>query len=265
MMARLVRIELVKLRTVRATYGLLATTALLTAIIATAEASRAGSGSVASLATASGLTAVTTLTGWAMLLAAVLGVMISAGEFRHATATLTYLASPHRGRVLAAKAAAAACAGAIFGLIGALVATGIGIAFAAGSGQPIALSTTALIGHGAGAILGAALLAALGVALGSLLRSQLAGIIGVLVWALIIEPIIGGLFTTVRPYLPYTTATTLAGAPLGAGPGGFRVAVHHGSAVAGPLPFAAAAVLLLAITVLLSAAAFETTVQHDIT
>ena len=149
MMSHLIRIELLKLRTVRTTYGLLATVVVLTAIIATAEASQAGSGSVAPLSTASGLTTVTTLTGWAMLLAAVLGVMISAGEFRHATATLTYLASPHRGRVLAAKATAAACAGAIFGLVGSLVATGIGIAFAVGKGQPIALSTTAMIGHGA--------------------------------------------------------------------------------------------------------------------
>lgn len=265
MMADLVRIELLKLRTVRTTYALLATVALLTAVIAIAEASQAGNGSVAPLSTASGLTTVTTLTGWAMLLAAVLGVMISAGEFRHATATLTYLASPHRGRVLAAKATAAACAGAIFGLVGSLVATGIGIGFAAGKGQPVALSTTAIIGHGAGAVLGAALLAALGAALGSLIRSQLAGIIGVLIWALMIEPVIGGLFTTLRPYLPYTTATTLAGAPLEAGPGGFRLAVHHASAAAGPLPFAAAAALLVAITVVLSIAASHTTVRRDIT
>ncbi len=264
MMVHLIRVELLKLRTARTTYGLLAATALLTAIVSVAEASRAGSGGVASLATASGLTTVTTLTGWAMLLAALLGVMISAGEFRHKTATLTYLASPHRGRVLAAKVVAAACAGVIFGLAGALVATGIGIAFAAGDGQPLALSTAALIGHGAGATLGAALLAALGVALGSIIRSQLAGIVNLLIWALVLEPTIGGLFTALRPYLPYTAATTLAGAPLGVGPGGLRVAVHHSNAVAGPLPFVAATGFLIAVIALLSTAAARTTVQRDI-
>ena len=46
-----------------------------------------------------------------------LGVTISSGEFRHQTATLTYLATPNRTRVLAAKAVAAAAGGAVFGLV----------------------------------------------------------------------------------------------------------------------------------------------------
>ena len=45
---------------------------------------------------------------WGLILAAVLGVTISSGEFRHHTATLTYLAVPGRNRVLAAKAVAGA-------------------------------------------------------------------------------------------------------------------------------------------------------------
>ena len=65
---------------------------------------------------------------------------------------------------------------------------------------------------------------------------------------------------------PYTAATTLGGTPLGAGPGGVRVAVHHAAtAAAGPLPFAAAAGLLLGCTVLLAAAAAGTTVRADVT
>jgi ABC-type transport system involved in multi-copper enzyme maturation permease subunit len=264
-MTRLIRVELLKLRTVRATYGLLAATAVLTAVITTAEAARAGSGSVASLSTAAGLSSVTTSTGWAMLLAAVLGVLISSGEFRHSTATLTYLAAPDRTRVLTAKLIAATGVGAVFGLVAAVVATGIGLAFATSNGDPIALSTAAMVGHGAGATLGSALLAAVGVALGSLIRSQLAGVIGILIWGLVIESIIGGLFTTLRPYLPYTAATTLAGAKLGVGPGGFRVTVHHGTAVAGPLPFTAAAILVAAIAILLAALAARSTVRRDIT
>ena len=53
---------------------------------------------------------------WGLLLGAVLGVTITSGEFRHQTATLTYLATPNRTRVLAAKMVAAAAAGAVFGL-----------------------------------------------------------------------------------------------------------------------------------------------------
>ena len=232
-MTRLVRIELLKLRTVRLPAALLVTAAGLTALFACVEASQAGrpGGSVGSLATG-GLRSVTTVTGWAMLLAALLGVTISTGEFRHATATLTYLATPVRGRVLAAKAVAAACAGALFGLVAAVIATGVGLGFAAARGDHgahgarFALGAGTLAAHAAGAVLGAALLAALGVGLGSRAGSQLAGVVGVFVWALIVESLIGGIFTSVRPYLPYTAAATLAGVQLWVGPGGFRVAVR---------------------------------------
>ena len=43
-MIRLIRVELLKLRTTRLTYGLLATAAVLTAVFAVIEAARAGWG-----------------------------------------------------------------------------------------------------------------------------------------------------------------------------------------------------------------------------
>jgi len=274
---RLVRIELLKLRTVRLPAGLLITAAVLTALFACTEASQAGrhGGSVGSLATAAGLRSVTTATSWAMLLAAVLGVTISTGEFRHATATLTYLATPARGRVLAAKAITAACAGALFGLVAAVIATGAGLGFAAARGDhgahgaQFALGASTLAAHAAGAVLGAALLAALGAGLGSLVRSQLAAVVGVFIWALIIESVIGGIFTAARPYLPYTAATTLAGVQLGLGPGGFHVTVRTHPAIAaaaapGPLPFAAAAALLAGTVIVVAVVARLTTVPRDV-
>src|SRR6201996_1351940 len=217
-MTRLIRTELLKLSTIRVTWGLLAGAAALSALFASLEASRAGqtNSGVPPITTATGLLTVTTVTGFGLLLAAVLGVISATGEFRHGSATLTYLATPSRTRVLAAKAAAAACFGAGFGLVAALVAGGVGLAFAAARGGTVALGAGALAGHAAGAVLGGALLAALGVTIGSLVRSQLAAVIGIFVWAVVIESLIGGLFTAVRPYLPYTAATTLAGAKLGA-------------------------------------------------
>jgi ABC-2 type transport system permease protein len=261
-MIRLIRIELLKLRTVRVSYGLLATAAALTALFASLEAARAGrAGSgVGPLSTVSGLSTVTTVTGFAMLLAAVLGVTVASGEFRHGSATLTYLATPGRGRVLIAKALAAAGIGAIFGLVAAVIATGAGLAFAAGHGDRIALGAGTLAGHGAGAILGAALLAAAGAGLGALIRSQLAGVIGIFAWGIVIESLLGGLFTAVRPYLPYTAATTLAGVRLG----GAAFGPAHGLSGGSPLPFAATAGLVAAIAVVISAVAARTTVPRDI-
>jgi ABC-2 type transport system permease protein len=221
-MIRLIRVELLKLRTTRVTYGLLATAAALTGVFAVIEAVRAGSGGgPAPLSTASGLNDVITAGIWALVLATVLGVTISSGEFRHDTATLTYLATPHRGRVLTAKAVAGACAGAVFGLAGYVMALGVGLSFVAARGYHVAIGDATLVRYAIGHVVGTALLAAIGVGVGSLIRSQLAGVIGVFAWTVVIESLLGGLFTNVRPYLPYTAASTLSGtSPCRAGRGG---------------------------------------------
>jgi ABC-2 type transport system permease protein len=262
-MNRLIRTELLKARTMRTTYGLLATAAALTILFSSLEAGRAGNGTsgVEPLNTASGLDTVTTVTGFSMLLATVFGVILASGEFRHAGATLTYLATPARSRVMAAKTVAAAAIGLLFGLVAGVIATGVGLAFAAGRGDGVALGAGTLIGHIAGAACGAALLAALGAVLGSLVRAQLAGVVGVFVWAVIIESIIGGLFTAVRPYLPYTAATSLGGTDLG----GAAFGPAHDVAGHGPLPFVLTAIMLAVLTGVLALIASRTTIRRDVT
>src|ERR1700744_3465002 len=99
-MIRLLKGEVLKLSTIRLTYGLLAIAAALTALFAALEASRAGGAGtgVSPVSTASGLATVSTVTGFAMLFAAVLGAIVTSGEFRHASATLTYQTTPRRDR-----------------------------------------------------------------------------------------------------------------------------------------------------------------------
>jgi ABC-2 type transport system permease protein len=262
-MTRLIRVELLKLRTTRLSYGLLATGTGLTVLFSLLEALRSGPGkSVGPLYTASGLNTVVAGGVWALMMAAILGVTVSSGEFRHSTATLTYLATPRRGRVLAAKAVAAACAGAVFGLVGYVVAAGTGLVFVAAHGYHVAVGDATLVRYGIGHILAAALLAAIGVGVGALVRSQLAGVIGVLVWSIVIESILGDLFNAIQPYLPYTAATTLAGTQLGRAAFG---PANGAASTATPLPFAAAAALLAALAVVLALLAARTTVPRDIT
>lgn len=262
-MTRLVRIELMKLKTMRLTYGLAAVATTLTTLFALLENGQAGSAGsgVPPISTAQGLRTVTTVTGFAMLMAAVLGAIVANGEFRHSTATLTYLENPKRTQVLAAKAIAAASVGLLFGLLAGLVSTSVGLVFVADHGDHVALSADTLLGHVGGAMVGAALLAALGVGVGSLVRSQLATVIGIFAWAIIIESTIGGLYTSARPYLPYTAVTSLAGTQLGSAAFG----PAHGLKGGGPLPFVAATALVAAVAASLSLVAARTTLQHDIT
>ena len=263
-MIRQIRIELLKLSTTRASYGLLATGAGLTALFAILEAARAGghgANTPASLSSAAGFSSVISAGIWGLLLAAVLGVIVSSGEFRHQTATLTYLATPSRTLVLAAKVAAGAVAGALFGLASFVIAAGAALGFTIARGYHVPLGDATLARYGAGHLLAGALLAALGVGVGSLLRSQLAGVIGVFVWTIVIESLLGGLFPAIRPYLPYTAATTLSGTSLG----GAAFGPAHGVSGGTPLPFAATAALLAALALVLAAAAARTTVRRDVT
>lgn len=258
--ARAVRAEALKVRTARANYGVLVTAGALTLIFSLLEVAMAGNKGNAPITTASGLTTVTTVTGLAMLLAAVLGVMITSGEFRHATATLTYLSFPDRGRVVAAKAVVAAGAGAVFGLVAGLISTAVGLGFASGHAGPLALGAGTLAGHIAGAMLGAALFGAVGAGLGSLIRSQLAGVIFLFVWSVIVESVVGSVFSSALRYLPYTAATSLGGIK----PGGSAFGPAHGASAGGPLPFVAAAALVAGLAALLSLLASRITVARDV-
>jgi len=260
-MSTVIRMELLKLRGTRLGYGLLAAAAGLTILFSVLEATRAGSGQVAPLSTAGGVNAVLTGGTLALLMAAVLGVTVSSGEFRHGTATATYLAVPQRNRVLVAKSVAAACAGAVFGFTGWLIATGVGVGYVASDGYHEPVSVATMARYAAGHVLAGALLAAIGVGVGSLVRSQLAAVIGVIVWAIVIESIIGDLFNAVQPYLPYTAATTLAGSSLG----GAAFGPAHGAvSSASALPFAASVTLLAAVCVAVAAIAARTTVGRDV-
>jgi ABC-2 type transport system permease protein len=260
-LTRLVRIELLKLTSTRLPYGLLATSAGLTLLFSVIEATRAGtSGGPAALTGYAGQSAVTAGGVWSLILAAVLGATISSGEFRHHTATLTYLATPARGRVLTAKTVAGAIAAAVFGLTGYVITLAVTAGFVAAKGDHFAIGAGTLTDWGFGHLVGAALLGAIGVAAGSLVRSQLAAMIGVFAWTVIIESLVGGLFNGTRPYLPYTAATALGGVPLGTssfGPG-------RGAETIAQLPFAAGTALLLAIAVAGAVIAARTTVRRDI-
>jgi len=251
-MTTAIRAEILKLTTIRLPLGLLATGTALTAAMAALTAAQAGSGASmadAPLDTAAGLTGLLSTTYFAMIMAMVLGVTTATSEFRHSTATLTYLATPHRARVLAAKTITAFGFGLIFGLAGAAITTAVGLGFTAAKGYHVTLAATTIARYGAGAILGSGLLASLGAGLGSLIRSQLAAVITVFLWAFLAENTLGGLFHPLAPYLPFMAATSLAGSPP---PGGK------------PLPFAAATLLIAGITAITGAVAARTTAQADI-
>jgi ABC-2 type transport system permease protein len=253
-MTRAIRTELLKLGTARLPWGLLGLAVGLCSlhnILFDSNAGGTGHTSIPSLATYAGQSQAIWVPGELLLIATVLGVVVASGEFRHRTATGTYLAIPNRGQVLGAKSVAASMMGLLFGLAGAAVSTAIGLGFTSAGGHHLLLSAGTIGRYAAGATVGSALLAAAGVALGSLIRSQVGAIITVFVWGFVIEQTIGGVYNSAQPYLPYTAAAAMAGVKLGN--------------ATTSLPLAAALALLAVLVALMSVVASRTTLNADIT
>jgi ABC-2 type transport system permease protein len=260
-MTAVLHAEFLKLRTTRLVAGMTGIAVALTALIGILEAVTAGTGTgmaIPSLTTASGLRDNLASPGFALLIAGLLGVVSASGEFRLKTATDTYLDQPHRGRVLAAKATAAAVGGAALGIAAAAAATGIALGFAASRGYPLALPATTIARYASGTIIGAALLAAAGVAAGSLIRHQVTAIIAVVAWALVVELVVAATLPAAGRFLPYTAAAMMAGDANGGG----MPQIPRGVIA---LPYPAAITVLAAIAVALAAVATFTTNRRDVT
>jgi ABC-2 type transport system permease protein len=242
-MNRLVRAEWLKLRTTRSTslyvIGALAATALLAAAT-TATAGQTGNAPLGSAAYLENLLGLSTLPAFVGLL---LGLLATAGEYQHRTITQTFLVTPVRGRIVAAKLLALGVAGAVIAMAMiaiALLVVAIPLANAASVELTAAVAATV-----AGSVLAGALLAAAGVALGALFRSQVAAIVAVALWATLGEGIISVLAPGVARWLP-----GMAAAALGGGGDG--------------LPAWGAALLLAGYGCAAAAAATLTTVRRDI-
>ncbi len=128
--------------------------------------------------------------GGAGPLAAVLAVAGIADEYRHRTAATTFLATPRRAAVIAAKLITYLLTGAGYAL--ACIAVSLAITLPWLSARHIPVSPA---GHGNLAVLGAviisvAVFAAAGTGLGALLGSELITIAGMLFYLYVAEPLI---------------------------------------------------------------------------
>jgi ABC-2 type transport system permease protein len=126
------------------------------------------------------------------LFAALLGALSFTSEVRHGTIRPTFLTSPSRGRVVAAKVLASSLIGAGFGLAACALAAGVGTAALRARGIDVQLDGGEYALLLAGGAAGAALWAAIGVGIGALVRNQVPALIGISAWLLFIEGLLAG-------------------------------------------------------------------------
>ena len=206
-MTALIRAELTALRTLRSTYAVAAAAILLAVGITWADTADAGAKSLDSarefrdaLVMASGLVSA--------LFVALFAAFRTAGEYRHGTIAQRALASPHRGRMLAARLVTTG------GLSALISAAALGASYLIAGfvleskHMALTLGPSGVLRIAGEVIASATLFGMLGVAVGFICRSQAAAII-VVFGTFLAEKLLSGLIGPVHDYLPYALLNSL--------------------------------------------------------
>jgi len=146
-----------------------------------------------------------------MLFAGLAGAIAITAEIRYGTIRPTFLVTPRRGPVLAAKLAISALAGIVFGLLAeGLMAGDAAVAFAVrGIGNQLTAGDyLQLLAGGAAA---AALWAAAGAGIGALVRNQVGALLGLCTWMFLVETTAESFVPGAARFLPGSAGNALAG------------------------------------------------------
>ena len=148
------------------------------------------------------------------LFAALIGVMAITSEFRHGTIRPTFVVTPHRTRVVAAKVISSLLMGIVFGVVAIGLSFGVGYAILAGRGIDFALDTNHVLLLVLGTLVMTALWAALGVGLGGVIKNQVFAVIGLIVWTGFVDALLRNLVPDVGRFSPIGVSDSItAGYP----------------------------------------------------
>jgi len=187
--SRLVRSELLKLRTTRTFLGI---TLAALGLIALA----AGVGAAASTYGPSDPSPGRDLLeagGIAQPFSLVLGVLAVSTEFRHGTITPSLLTVPRRARLVIAKLIAHGVAGLVLGLVAFGLAAALAFPILSARGISSDLGFEAAFEVLAGGLACLVLLAAIGVGVGAIVRNQVGAVMVALGWWIVVEPLLAAI------------------------------------------------------------------------
>jgi ABC-2 type transport system permease protein len=237
------RSELLKQRSTQTTLYLFLAMFGLVALAVTMHVLTLSAGDLASRARQLDVFQVGSLAG--MLFASLAGAIAITAEIRYGTIRPTFLITPRRGPVIAAKLAISGLTGMVFGLLAEGLMAGDAAAAFAVRGIGNQLTGGDYLQLLAGGTAAAALWAAVGVGIGALVRNQVGALVGLCAWVFLIE-------STFQSFLPDVARVLPAGAGL----------ALTGSS--GKLPAGVAALLLILYAASAAAAGWRATLRRDI-
>ncbi len=192
--------ELIKIRTTKVPWILLASMALLVIGLVSLVIA---AGERADLRGEAGVRSVLPLgASTAYLFALTMGVIGMAGEYRHGTIGDTLLAAPERWQVIVAKIAAYGLLGVLYAAVAVVLTYGISgpwmHAMDAGWSLADALPREIVVGS----LAGGALFGVIGVGVAALLKEQVLALFVAIGWTLLVDSILGGVAPQVGKFLP---------------------------------------------------------------
>lgn len=195
----------------------------------------------------------------AYLLSAVLGTILGAVDFRHRTATWTFLMVPDRGAVAAAKLLTAALAGLVYGVVGQAASFGLAAGTLSARGVDVHVNADLWRALGLG-VLAVAAWAVLGAAVGLLVRNQVAAVLGVIGWVFLVDPIGSLIASGVGEVGAVDLADVVAYSP-----GNASSAIVEAFTGFDLLPWWGGLLVLLGWSMVLTAAAVAVSLRRDLT
>jgi ABC-type transport system involved in multi-copper enzyme maturation permease subunit len=137
---------------------------------------------------------------------AILGIRSFTDEVRHGTVVATFLATPDRRQVLAAKSIVTGAMSAAFGALAMIAGVATVVVYVVAHHAPLTVDVAMLALVSAKAIALSVAWGVIGVAIGVVVRQQVAAIVGLLVWMLIGEGVLSGAVPAVTRWLPAQSA-----------------------------------------------------------
>jgi hypothetical protein len=149
--------------------------------------------------------------GGAGTLVAVMAMAQVAGEYRHRTAAATFLATPHRPRIVTAQVVAYLLVGLGYALACVVISLAVALPWLSARGINASAFGDGNLAVLAAVVIAAALFGVAGAGLGAALHNQLAGVTAMLLYLYVLEPLVSHIASlgSWTPYLPGLAADGL--------------------------------------------------------